>query len=227
KEDLYYLIGNNDITLPDNPNVFYKVKEGAPKSENLFVRYVKQAMNAMKKAPSEPKIAINVPKTAADGISSPTPVIDTKSVYVLKEEEFKKNFIAAPCCKPIPGDKVFGFINDKNEVEVHKRSCETGMRLKSNFGDRIVEVEWGDYRQYSFLASIAFTGIDRLGILSDILSKLSEEVVVNIQRVNVSSNDGIFEGVINVYVHSVEDVNLLCSKIAKVDGVSTVHRLLV
>jgi len=193
----------------------------------LFVRYVKQAMNVIKKTPSEPKIATNLPKKTDDAILSSTPLIDTKSVYPLKEEQFKKNFIPAPCCKPIPGDKVFGFINDKNEVEVHKRSCETGMRLKSNFGDRIVEVEWGDYRQYSFLASIAFTGIDRIGILSNILSKLSEEVVVNIQSVNVSSNDGIFEGAINVYVHSVEDVNLLCSKIAKVDGVTTVHRLLV
>jgi len=89
---------------------------------------------------------------------SSTPLIDTKSVYPLKEEQFKKNFIPAPCCKPIPGDKVFGFINDKNEVEVHKRSCETGMRLKSNFGDRIVEVEWGDYRQYSFFGFNCFHG---------------------------------------------------------------------
>jgi GTP pyrophosphokinase len=112
-------------------------------------------------------------------------------------------------------------------VEVHKRSCETGIKLKSNFGDRIIAVRWGDYHQYSFLASIAFTGIDRIGILNTILSKLSEDVVVNIQSVNVSSNDGIFEGVINVHVHSVEDVNLLCSKIAKVDGVSTVHRSLI
>jgi guanosine-3',5'-bis(diphosphate) 3'-pyrophosphohydrolase len=231
KEDLHYLIGDNDIKLPENPNVFHKVKKSAPKSapksENLFVRYVKQAMNVIKKTPSEPKIATHLPEKTDDAILSSTPLIDTKSVYLLKEEQFKKNFIPASCCKPIPGDKVFGFINDKNEVEVHKRSCETGMRLKSNFGDRIVEVEWGDYRQYSFLASIAFTGIDRIGILSNILSKLSEEVVVNIQSVNVSSNDGIFEGVINVYVHSVEDVNLLCSKIAKVDGVTTVHRLLV
>lgn len=225
KEDLYYFIGNNDVMLPDNPAVFSKLKETVPKSENLFVRYVKQAMNAMKKAPSEPITVASLSKKVEETISL-AQEMNTKSPYLLKEDQFMKNFIPAPCCKPLPGDKVFGFINDKNEVEVHKQSCETGMRLKSNFGDRIVAVEWGDYRQYSFLASIGFTGIDRIGILSNILSKLSEEVVVNIQRVNVSSNDGIFEGVIDVYVHSVEDVNLLCSKIAKVNGVTTVHRLL-
>ena len=114
----------------------------------------------------------------------------------MKEEGFKKNFIVAPCCNPLPGDDVFGFVHDNNKVEVHKRSCPAGIKLKSSFGGRIVEVEWGDYKQYSFLAAIAFTGIDRMGILSDILSKLSEDVVLNIQSVNVSSKDGIFDGVI-------------------------------
>jgi len=99
--------------------------------------------------------------------------------------------------------------------------------VKSSFGERIVHVEWGDYKQYSFLSSIVFTGIDRIGILNSILSKLSEDIMVNIQSVNVTSKDGIFEGVFNVHVHSVEDVNVLISKIAKVDGVTTVHRALI
>lgn len=226
REDLYYLIGNNEVVLPESPDRFYKIKETLPKSENLFMKYMKQAMSAMKKSPVETNPIIPPSDSNKKNISS-SPAIDTKEVYELKEERFKKNFIVAPCCKPLPGDDVFGYINDRNEVEVHKRSCETGIKLKSNFGDRIIAVRWGDYHQYSFLASIAFTGIDRIGILNTILSKLSEDVVVNIQSVNVSSNDGIFEGVINVHVHSVEDVNLLCSKIAKVDGVSTVHRSLI
>jgi GTP pyrophosphokinase len=226
REDLYYLIGNNEVVLPESPDRFYKIKETLPKSENLFMKYMKQAMSAMKKSPVETNPIIPPSDSNKKNISS-SPAIDTKEVYELKEERFKKNFIVAPCCKPLPGDEVFGYINDRNEVEVHKRSCETGIKLKSNFGDRIIAVRWGDYHQYSFLASIAFTGIDRIGILNTILSKLAEDVVVNIQSVNVSSNDGIFEGVINVHVHSVEDVNLLCSKIAKVDGVSTVHRSLI
>ena len=96
--------------------------------------------------------------------------------------------------------------------------------VNQGYGDSIIDVSWGDYRQYSFLASIVFTGIDRVGILSTILAKLAEDVVLNIQSVNVSSNDGIFEGTINVNVHSAEEVNQLCAKISKVNGVSTVHR---
>lgn len=225
KEDLFYFLGNGDISLPDASSKFYKIKDDAPqKSNNLFVRYMKQAMSAMKKSSPPPDVKTTAaPMPAKDNETSK---INRKTIYQLKEENFNKNFIVAPCCNPLPGDDVFGFVTDKDEVEVHKRSCQTGMKLKSNFGDRIVAVEWGDYKQYSFLATIVFSGIDRIGILNEILSRLSEGVRVNIQSVNVVSKDGIFEGTLNVHVHSAADVQVLSSKIAKVDGVTTVHRLI-
>lgn len=226
REDLHYAIGNGEIELPESKEIFLKQKELHPKQDNLFMRYMKQAMGVIKKAPHDDsnldKVSIDKDNQEVKGAT-----VDVKKKYVLAEEAFKKNFIVASCCSPLPGDDVFGFVTDTNEVEVHKRSCATGIKLKSSFGGRIVEVEWGDYKQYSFLAAIAFTGIDRMGILSNILSKLSEDVVLNIQSVNVSSKDGIFEGVIHVLIHSVDDVSLLSNKIAKVDGISTVHRALV
>lgn len=225
REDLHYGIGNGEFKLPDSKEIFLRVREPQPKQDNLFVRYMKQAMSAIIKSPEENKNPKITDGTATE--VSKTEVIDKKSVYKLQEVDFKKNFIVPLCCNPLPGDDVFGFVTDKNEVEVHKRSCETGIKLKSSFGEKIVAVEWGDYKQYSFLSTIVFTGIDRIGILNTILSKLSEDIVVNIQSVNVTTNDGIFEGVIRVHVHSVEDVNLLSAKIAKVDGVTTVHRSLI
>ena len=224
KEDLYFLIGNNDIILPQDKQVFIKVKDEPAKSENLFVRYMKQAMSAIKKPGTDPK-SNKVGNELTEQVENKGKVkIDRKSIYKLEEHNFIKNFIILSCCHPLPGDDVFGFITDNEEVEVHKRSCQNGLRIKSNHGDRIIDVAWGDYRQYSFLASIVFTGIDRVGILGSILAKLAEDLIVNIQSVNVSSNDGIFEGVFNVHVHSAEEVNQLCAKIAKVNGVSTVHR---
>lgn len=227
KEDLFYMIGNNEVTLPPQKEAFFKLKAVPEKQDNLFVRYVKQAMNAIKKSPQEPRKVILADEEDAS-LSMPQEnnkvKIDRKAVYHLTEQNFRKNFIVYSCCNPLPGDDVFGYVTEKEEVEVHKRSCQTGLKLKSNYGDRIIAVEWGDYRQYSFLASIIFTGIDRVGILGNILAKLTEEVVVNIQSVNVASKDGIFEGIFNVHVHSAEEVNQLCGKIAKVDGVSTVHR---
>ncbi len=226
KEDLLFAIGNGEIKLPQSKEILMKQRESQAKQDNLFIRYVKQAMGVIKKAPQDDgkldKVPIDLPLAVALNEK-----IDTKKKYFLREDNFRKNFIVASCCNPLPGDDVFGFVTDKNEVEVHKRSCPTGIKLKSSFGSRIVEVEWGDYKQYSFMAAIAFTGIDRMGVLSDILSKLSEDTVLNIQSVNVSSKDGIFEGVIHVQIHSVNDVSQLSGKIAKVDGVSTVHRALV
>ncbi|HHX32088.1 MAG TPA: bifunctional (p)ppGpp synthetase/guanosine-3',5'-bis(diphosphate) 3'-pyrophosphohydrolase [Bacteroidales bacterium] len=224
KEDLYFLIGNNDIILPQDKQVFIKVKDEPTKSENLFVRYMKQAMSAIKKPGTDHK-SNKVGSELVELVENKGKVkIDRKSIYKLEEHNFIKNFIILSCCNPLPGDDVFGFITDNEEVEVHKRSCQNGLRIKSNHGDRIIDVAWGDYRQYSFLASIVFTGIDRVGILGSILAKLAEDLIVNIQSVNVSSNDGIFEGILNVHVHSAEEVNQLCAKIAKVNGVSTVHR---
>jgi len=229
KEDLYYMIGNNEVILPVQKEAISKLKPVPEKQENLFVRYMKQAMSAIKKTPQEPrKMLLNETESEDENLllsqEMKQPKIDRKAVYRLTEQNFRKNFIVYSCCNPLPGDEVFGYVTEKEEVEVHKRSCQTGLKLKANYGDRIIAVEWGDYRQYSFLASIIFTGIDRVGILANILSKLAEDVVVNIQSVNVSSKDGIFEGVFNVHVHSAEEVNQLCAKIAKVDGVSTVHR---
>ena len=224
KEDLYFLIGNNDIILPQDKQVFIKVKDEPTKSENLFVRYMKQAMSAIKKPGTDHK-SNKVGSELVELVENKGKVkIDRKSIYKLEEHNFIKNFIILSCCNPLPGDDVFGYITDNEEVEVHKRSCQNGLRIKSNHGDRIIDVAWGDYRQYSFLASIVFTGIDRVGILGSILAKLAEDLIVNIQSVNVSSNDGIFEGILNVHVHSAEEVNQLCAKIAKVNGVSTVHR---
>ena len=238
KEDLYYLIGNNDIVLPSDKHVFVKVKDELDKTDNLFVRYVKQAMSAIKKPGPDHKSksreseeigetttnVVQPVSTPLNTVIMQKPKVDRKAVYKLEESNFRKNFIVPSCCRPLPGDDVFGIITEQDDVEVHKRSCQTGMKLKSNYGDRIIDVIWGDYRQYSFLATIVFTGIDRVGILGSILAKLAEDVVVNIQSVNVTSKDGIFEGVFNVHVHSAEEVNQLCSKIAKVNGVTTVHR---
>lgn len=231
REDLHYSLGKDEIKLPPSKDILLKQVQQQAKPENLFIRYMKQAMGAIKKAP--PMVEVDKSNKEHDETERndkkeiASEKIDTKKVYKLVENNFKKNFIVAHCCNPLPGDDVFGFVTDKNEVEVHKRSCNNGIKLKSSFGGRIVEVEWGDYRQYSFLAAIAFTGIDRMGILSDILARLSEGAVLNIQSVNVSTKEGIFEGVINVLIHSVDDVSMLSGKIAKVDGVTTVHRSLV
>ena len=225
KEDLYYLIGNDEIMLPQDYSKFYNVNE-KQQTDNLLLRYMKQAYHAMRKPSVDsvkekatPILIENKNNTEIDA-----DVIDRKGVYHLEEKNSNKNFIVPACCNPLPGDDVFGFITQKEEVQVHKSSCPEGIKLKSHFGNRVIEISWGDYKQYTFNAGITFTGIDRVGILNRIIAKISEDVNVNIKSMNISSKDGIFDGRVDVNVHSVKDVQQLCSLIAKVDGVNTVHR---
>ena len=226
KEDLFYQLGNNDIELPQDYAKFYKLDKLKDQSDNLLLRYMKQAYNAMRKQSDEgakEKTDTNL-KEDVDKAYFELEKIDRKEKYQLAEKKFNKNFIVPTCCNPLPGDDVFGFITDKEEVEVHKSSCQVGIKLKSHFGNRVIEIVWGDYKQYTFKASISFTGIDKKGILNRIIAKISEDITVNILGLNISSKDGIFHGQMDVNIHSVKDVQSLCSLIAKVDGINTVHR---
>ncbi|MDR2955759.1 MAG: RelA/SpoT family protein [Prevotella sp.] len=211
REELFYAVGNNDITLPQKIEKLLTLKKQNPNT-NVLVRYMKQAFNVVKKSDKE--------KTT-DPVEYEQ--IDPKKTYILEEDSFKKNFKMLNCCNPIPGDKIFGYIADDNSVEVHSIHCPVGLKLKASYGDRIVNLEWGSYTQFPFMTTITVTGIDRMGILNDI-TKIITAGSLNIKGMNIDSNDGIFDGRITVYVHDVNDLQTLCSRIAKIKGIKAVNR---
>ncbi|PXV62530.1 GTP pyrophosphokinase [Dysgonomonas alginatilytica] len=213
KEDFFFALGNKTIVLPANLDKLFnqKDKDG---SSNIFMRYMKQAFRVGKKESGDTE------SLDTDDLDT----IDKKKTYILEEDSFKKNFRIASCCNPIPGDKVFGFITDNNEIQVHGVNCPVGLKLKASFGDKILTLEWGRYAQYSFLSTIIIRGIDRVGMLNDITKVIITDSV-NIKSLNIESNDGIFEGKVSLYVHSVVDVQKLCSQILKIEGVQSVNRL--
>ena len=225
KEDLFYQIGNNEIELPQDYKTFFKDKS-TEQTDNLLLRYMKQAYKAMRKTSDDNAKEKTEREPKKDELENLFEIkkIDRKQKFSLMESNQIKNFIVPTCCNPLPGDDVFGFITENEKVEVHQSSCQVGIKLKSNYGDRILEVVWGDYKQYTFKSSVSFTGIDKKGILNLIIAKISEDVSVNILSMNISAKDGIFEGHMDVSVHSLKDVQNLCSMIAKVDGINTVHR---
>ncbi|MFV0469972.1 MAG: RelA/SpoT family protein [Dysgonomonas sp.] len=218
KDDLFYAIGKEDIVLPQSIDKFLKeekIKSNAS-NPNIFVKYMKQAFNVGRKTNN-----VNVPLKPE---TENKVLIDKKKTYILEEEGFNKNFKVMSCCSPIPGDKVFGFINDQNEVEIHAINCPTGMKLKASFGDKIIDVQWSPKSQFSFLTTIVIRGIDRIGVLNDITRTISSDAM-NIKALTIESNDGVFEGRIKLYVHNVKNVQKLCSLIMKIDGVQSVNRL--
>ena len=211
KEDLFYAIADNRLELPENPKKILK-----DKTENIFIRYMKQAFSNSKDN-----------QGLAQTLLSDTEAkrLDTKKTYVLEEEDAQLNYRVASCCHPIPGDDVLGFIADDNILEVHKRSCPQALTLKTRYGDRIVSCEWAGHKALSFPSKIEIKGIDRLGILNDITQAISLEFVVNMRRLVIESKDGFFEGMIEVSVHDVGDVQKLSARIQKIKGVKSVIRI--
>ncbi|MDR3060552.1 MAG: RelA/SpoT family protein [Dysgonamonadaceae bacterium] len=213
KDDMYYAIAEGQIVLPENPRKILKEK-----SDNFLFRYVKQAINVV------------VPKQSEEEhLEENNPIdiktIDRKKTYILQEESFKKNYTVADCCKPIPGDEVFGFINDDGRLIIHKRACNIGLKLKANFGDRIISCEWAGHKTFSFPSTIEIKGIDRVGILNEITKAISTDFLVNINKLMIESKDGIFHGRVEISVHDVDDINQLCHYIQKIKGVKNVNRV--
>ena len=167
-------------------------------------------------------------KSEADDVSAPIapkPVYDKKKPYVLREEAFQRNYIIADCCKPIPGDESLGFINDDGNVVVHKRSCPIAMRLKSSFGERILNTVWSSHQTATFEATLEMKGIDSMGVLHEIIDVISGEFNVYITRFLIEANDGMFEGQVKLRVHDVEDIQKLCVRLAKIKNLQSVSRI--
>lgn len=131
----------------------------------------------------------------------------------------------AECCHPIPGDDVLGYINERNRVIIHKRQCPVAARLKSSYGNRIIATQWDTHKELSFLATIYIKGIDCVGLLNEVTQVISRQLNVNIRRLSINADDGIFEGRIKLYVHDVDDVRSICANLKRIQNIKQVTRI--
>ena len=151
--------------------------------------------------------------------------IDKKKIIKLTPDAIQKNYILADCCKPIPGDDVLGYIDDNNRIVIHKRQCPIAVQLKTSFGNRLLAVEWETGKALNFPVNVYIKGIDGIGVLNQVTQVISQQLNVNIHKLNIESNDGIFEGRIQLYVHDVDDVNTICTNLKKIDHIKKVTRI--
>lgn len=164
-------------------------------------------------------------KKEVEKTSIQSPQIDSKKVVHLSADDLEKNYIVADCCKPIPGDDVLGYIDDNNQIVIHKRSCPVATKLKSSFGNRLLAVEWEADDSYYFPVNIYLKGIDHIGLLNKITQVISQQLNVNIHKLTIESKDGIFEGRVQLLVHNVDDVKTLSSNLYKINEVKVVTRI--
>lgn len=162
-----------------------------------------------------------------EGEEIQTGKIDTASPFLLREnvENAEQSYEIARCCNPIPGDEVIGYYSPEGSIIIHKPKCPTAIRIMSNEGNRIISVRWAIHKLVSFLARISMTGVDRIGLVNDLTNIISSELKVNMTNINISVNNGIFEGIIDLYVHHTQDLNNLILKISNVKGIETIKRV--
>ncbi len=143
-----------------------------------------------------------------------------KPIYINDENIGQYKF--RHCCHPIPGDDILGFIDNKHRIEIHKRDCPVANKLKTSYGNRILDAKWDMHKRLFFDATIHIEGIDRMGMVMDISSVISSQMNVNIHKFSITSEEGVFEGDIEIRVHDREDVKTIIDQLKKIDGLQEV-----
>ena len=206
-DDLYMAIGSKNVILGDTDR--NELKEKA----SNWKKYLTFSFGTNKENKDRPEEKASQEK------------INPKQILKLTDDSIQKNYAIADCCQPIPGDDVLGYMDENEKITIHKRQCPVAVKLKSSFGNRIIATTWDTHKALSFLVYIYIKGIDSVGLLNEITQVISRELNVNIRKLNIETNDGIFEGKIQLYVHDVDDVKKICDNLRKINQIKAVTRV--
>ncbi len=203
------------LKLPSSQELFYRAALGNVDQKEIkeYLRYKNNPVKPSRKS-SSPKIEQLV--TNARGSSD---------MLVIGDDMQKLDYKLSPCCNPIPGDDVFGFITIGEGIKIHRVNCPNAIKLLSNYAYRVVKAKWMNDQLISFLAGIKIIGTDELGLVNNITKIISSENNVNMRSIKFDTDDGLFEGTIMVYVHDTKHLNHLMDTLKKVKGVTKVERI--
>lgn len=208
KDEFLSNLGNNKVVLGEaDKNIVHE------KPTTSWKRYLTFSFGASKDQKEKPEEKLPIEK------------IDKKKAIKLTEDTIQKSYKIAECCKPIPGDDVLGFIDDNDDIIIHKRQCPIANKLKSSFGNRIIAADWETHKTLSFPVLLYIKGIDSVGLLNEVTEIISGQLNVNIRKFTIEANDGIFEGKVQLYVHDVDDVKTICDNLRKIKNVKEVKRI--
>ena len=146
-----------------------------------------------------------------------------KPIYITDDNIGQYKF--KHCCHPIPGDDVLGFIDGKHQIEIHKRTCPVATKLKASYGNRILDAKWDMHKKLFFNATVRLQGIDRVGMLLDISQVISSQMNVNIHRLTIASEEGVFDGSVELRVHDRDDVKNIIDQLKKIPDIQEVTQI--
>jgi GTP pyrophosphokinase len=200
--ELYYRVGFGSITVNDLKR-FKEYKPASPLKgrEHNEVRDVKTIEQEINKAKGR-----------------------YEDILLIGEDMDVVEYKLAKCCTPIPGDEVFGFVTVNEGIKIHRTSCPNATELLANHGNRVIKAKWTSQHEVAFLTGLKVVGTDRVGLINDVSKVISEELKVNMSSLSFKTDQGIFSGEIMLYVNDTRHLEVLISKLEKVEGVVKVSR---
>ena len=163
----------------------------------------------------------------AEQPAEPKPKKKEPHAIVLTDDVLGKQYILSNCCHPIPGDEVLGYKSDDGKMYIHKIDCPEANLLKTSYGKRIYSATWNTHRVQSFVETIEMKGIDKFGVFINVLNIISKEFHINMRAINISSEDGIFKGTMEIYVYDRKELDALLKAVRKIDDIKEVKRVAV
>lgn len=212
QDDLFLGIGRRTIQLADSDLAELRGKKA--EASGGWRKYVPFLSRSSKKdEPQKPSFFV-----VGNGF-------DRKKPVVISEDNIS-TFVFPACCHPIPGDDILGYIDNKNRIEIHRRDCGVASRLKTSYGNRILDAKWDMHKVMFFDATIEIRGIDRKRMLRDVAEVISDKLDVNIHKMTISSDEGIFDGTIEIRVHDRSEVRVIMDELKKVEDIKEVLQIL-
>ena len=172
------------------------------------------------------KLEAPKPKPVVQEIKPETPSIPKKDaeLIIFGESSDRIVYNLANCCKPIPGDDVFGFVTTGKGLTIHRTNCPNAAKLLANYGHRVVKTKWAKNKEISFLTGLKIVGLDDVGVIHKITNLISGEMRININAMTIEAREGLFFGNVKVYVHDKEELEDLVQHLKKLPGIETVDR---
>lgn len=204
------------LRLPSPQELFYRVSKNVINVKHLKA-WQKDKDKPLKKVRTEPTLEQVVKEVRGSKAK--------EDALIIGDNLTKIEYKLSPCCNPIAGDDVFGFITINEGIKIHRVNCPNAVQMMSNYAYRIVKARWTNQEKISFLAGIHIQGIDEVGLVNNITKIISSELSVNMRSLSFDTQDGIFEGNIMLFVHDTQHLTELMKKLRKVNGVIAVSRI--
>ncbi len=146
--------------------------------------------------------------------------INTKyDQLVFGNEDERLDYTLSNCCRPLPGDKVFGFVTINEGIKVHKSDCKNALSLQSKFAYRILKSKWIDSTQHDYTSTIQIVGIDNIGLVNKITTIISDNLSINMRKMSFDTEGDVFKGSITLRVKNKKIIDKLIQRIKKIKGV--------